>query len=185
MPCGIMDQLISFLGSEDCALLIDCRNLSTELISIDKLLEKGYCFFVVASNVQHELSNSEYPKRRKVCETVANLLSKSSLRDVSMKELETSINTLPLDYYQKCRHVITEIERTKSSAEALKNEEYLVFGTLMIQSHLSLKNDYNVTCPETDQIVDLAVEFGSLNNKNVYARQRYFCVSFSKFKMIC
>lgn len=68
--------------------------------------------------------------------------------------------------------MITEIERTHSASEALKNEEFLVFGTLMIQSHLSLKSDYDVTCPETDQLVDLAVEFGSLNNKNVYARQR-------------
>ena len=67
--------------------------------------------------------------------------------------------------------MITEIERTHSASEALKNEEFLVFGTLMIQSHLSLKNDYDVTCPETDQLVDLAVEFGKLNDKNVYARQ--------------
>ena len=76
MPCGVMDQLISVLGSEDSALLIDCRNLATELIPLDKLLAKGYCFLIIASNVHHELSNSEYPKRRKVCEHVANLLGK-------------------------------------------------------------------------------------------------------------
>lgn len=74
MPCGIMDQLISISGSEDSALLIDCRNLKTELIPIDKLIKKGYCFLIIASNVHHELSSSEYPKRRKVCETTANLL---------------------------------------------------------------------------------------------------------------
>lgn len=111
MCCGIMDQLISISGSEDSALLIDCRNLKTELIPIDKLIKNGYCFLIIASNVHHELSSSEYPKRRKICEFTANLLGKSSLRDVSMKELETSSNTLPLDNYQKCRHVLSEIER--------------------------------------------------------------------------
>lgn len=80
--------------------------------------------------------------------------------------------------------MITEIERTHSASEALKNEEFLVFGALMIQSHLSLKNDYDVTCPETDQIVDLAVEFGSLNDKNVYARQSGVRLIFVLFGMI-
>lgn len=89
-----------------------------------------------------------------------------------MKELETSANTLPADNYQKCRHVITEIERTFSGSEALKNENYLQFGAMMVSSHQSLKNDFNVTCPETDQIVDLAVEFGCSNNKPVFARQQ-------------
>lgn len=67
--------------------------------------------------------------------------------------------------------MITEIERTFSAAEALKHGEFLTFGTLMISSHFSLKDDFEVTCPETDQIVDLAVEFSNLNNKSVFARQ--------------
>lgn len=67
--------------------------------------------------------------------------------------------------------MITEIERTFSAAEALKNDEFLTFGTLMVSSHFSLKDDFEVTCSQTDQIVDLAVEFGNLNNKSIFARQ--------------
>ncbi|RWS04596.1 hypothetical protein B4U79_06284 [Dinothrombium tinctorium] len=155
VPCGIMDQLISFMGKEDHALLIDCRTLETEFIPIS---DSNIAFLVCNSNVRHSLAESEYSNRRKACEQVASMLGKRSLRDVSIRELETSVNVLTPEMYQFARYVITEIWRTQNAVDALKKQEYKIFGTLMTQSHCSLRDDYKVSCVEIDELVEAALE---------------------------
>ncbi|KAI1301553.1 Galactokinase [Halotydeus destructor] len=154
-PCGIMDQLISLSGKQDNALLIDCRSFETELVPV---LNNEYVFVVTNSNVKHDLGTSEYASRRKACEQVASMLGRHSLRDVSMRELETSKNVLSDELYKIARHVVTEIERTADATEALKRNDLTIFGALMSQSHVSLRDDYRVSCTELDSLVEIALE---------------------------
>lgn len=156
MPCGIMDQFISFMGKQDHALLIDCRHLTSHLIP---LTEQNVVVLITNSNVKHELTGSEYPTRRKQCEEAALLLKKVSLRDANLDDIKylESINTNK-EIVARARHVITEIKRTSDAAEMLKQKNFLVFGELMNQSHVSLRDDYQVSCPELDSLVELALE---------------------------
>lgn len=135
--CGIMDQLISFAGKSGCAMLIDCRSLETDLVPIRST---EYTFLVTNSNIKHDLAASEYASRRKCCEQVASLLGKSSLRDLSMRELESSRPVLSDDLYRISRHVVTEIERTADAAEALRRDELSVVRFLLLQYSSLLVN---------------------------------------------
>ncbi|KAM3844906.1 galactokinase [Vipera latastei] len=155
MPCGIMDQFISVMGKEGHALLIDCRSLETRLVP---LTDPDLVVLITNSNVRHTLTGSEYPTRRRQCEEAANLLGKASLREATMSDLEESRNLLSKEMYRRARHVIGEIERTAKAAEALEARNYKRFGELMVESHNSLRDDYEVSCPELDELVAAAME---------------------------
>ncbi|KAJ6660388.1 hypothetical protein lerEdw1_017811 [Lerista edwardsae] len=161
MPCGIMDQFISVMGKEDHALLIDCRSLETLLVPLS---DPNLVVLITNSNVRHTLTGSEYPTRRRQCEEAAKILGKASLREASMTDLEgvlfskASRSLLSMEVYRRARHVIGEIERTAKAAEALQSREYEKFGQLMVESHNSLRDDYQVSCPELDELVSAAME---------------------------
>lgn len=125
-----MDQMASFHGQKGQALLFDCRSLAIECIPVP---QDSYVFLVVNSKIKHEHAGGEYVVRRKSCEQVASLLGKTSLRDISMRELESCQNSLPEDLYRIARHVLTENERTQNAAEALKRGEISILGALMTQ----------------------------------------------------
>lgn len=156
MPCGIMDQFISFMGKEGHALLIDCRQLTSTLIPLS---DQNVVVLITNSNVKHELTGSEYSSRRKQCEEAAMLLKKVSLRDANLDDIKylECINANK-EIISRARHVITEIERTTQAAEMLTQKNFCKFGELMTQSHISLRDDYEVSCPELDQLFDLALE---------------------------
>jgi galactokinase len=156
--CGIMDQYIAALGREDAALLIDCRTLETQSVPI-KLADVSV--LVCDTRVKHELSSSEYNLRRAECLRGANILAKSlpgvrALRDVSAADFERVAAQLPEVVRQRCRHVITENARTLSAAAALKSGDLHEMGRLMSQSHVSLRDDYQVSCIELDVAVEAA-----------------------------
>ena len=130
-----MDQLASLCGVKGNALLIDCRSLAVELVPVP---QQEYVFLVVDSDVKHSHASSEYSDRRKSCEQVSLLLGRSSLRDVSMRELESSQSSLPPELYRIARHVLTENERTLNAAEALKRGDISIIGALMTQARLLL-----------------------------------------------
>ncbi|KAJ7316031.1 hypothetical protein JRQ81_002193 [Phrynocephalus forsythii] len=155
MPCGIMDQFISVMGKEGHALLIDCRSLETRLVP---LTDSNVVVLVTNSNVRHILTGSEYPTRRRQCEEAAEALGKASLREASLTDLEDSKARLSEEVYRRARHVIGEIERTLRAAEALESRDYQRFGQLMVESHNSLRDDYEVSCPEVDELVSAALE---------------------------
>ncbi|XP_059142189.1 galactokinase-like isoform X2 [Physella acuta] len=158
MPCGIMDQFISMMGKEGHALLIDCRSQQGRLVP---MTDPEVVVLVTNSNVKHELTGSEYPTRRKQCETAAKVLGVSSLREATELDLEDKKADLDKETYRRVRHVITEIRRTEEAAAALENGEYDKFGELMIASHNSLRDDYEVSCKELDQLVEFAMEMKS------------------------
>ncbi|XP_030611624.1 galactokinase [Archocentrus centrarchus] len=162
VPCGIMDQFVSVLGREGHALLIDCRSLDATHIPLG---DPGLVILITDSNVRHSLSCSEYPMRRRQCEEAASILGKDSLRDATMKDLEEARGRMNDVIYRRACHVIEEIERTVQAAEALKRGAYKEFGMLMVASHNSLRDLYEVSCRELDELVSAAMEvdgvFGS------------------------
>ncbi|KAH3862248.1 galactokinase-like [Dreissena polymorpha] len=161
-PCGIMDQFISIMGEEKHALLIDCRSLESTLVPLE---DPDVVVLVTNSNVKHNIEASEYSTRRRQCENGAKTLGVKSLRDANMELLQDQKAQLDDVTYRRARHVIGEIGRTEDAAQALRDNNYKLFGELMVQSHNSLRDDFEVSCPELDQLVEAAMEvkgvFGS------------------------
>ncbi|NWS73398.1 GALK1 Galactokinase, partial [Crotophaga sulcirostris] len=155
VPCGVMDQFISVMGREGHALLIDCRSLETVPIPLN---DPSLAVLITNSNVRHTLTGSEYPARRRQCEEAAAVLGKDSLRDATMAELEVARGQLGEEVYRRARHVVGEIARTARAAQALRDRDYGLFGRLMVESHNSLRDDYEVSCPELDELVAAALE---------------------------
>ncbi|XP_063264944.1 galactokinase isoform X2 [Prinia subflava] len=136
MPCGIMDQLISVMGKEGHALLIDCRSLETVPVPLS---DASLAVLIANSNVRHTLAGSEYPARRRQCQEAAAALGKASLRDATLAELEEARARLGEEVFRRARHVIGEIARTAQAAQALQHRDYRTFGRLMVESHNSLR----------------------------------------------
>ena len=157
MPCGIMDQFSSALGAAGKLLLIDCRTETAELIPLD---DPHVAVLVVNSNVKHELTGSEYPDRRAQCERAAKLLGVATLRDVSSLQLKEAGDRLDPLLYRRARHVVTEIERTIRAADAIQSGDWPLVGELMYASHASLRDDFEVSCPELDVLVEAAHQVG-------------------------
>jgi galactokinase len=161
MNCGIMDQFIAMMGQEGHALLLDCRSLKYDQVP---LILKDASFVICHSGVKHALVDSEYNRRRKECESGVAILQNhypevKALRDVNSKQLESCKEELGEIVYRRCRHVVTEDERVLKSVKLLLVENDLAgFGQLMNASHDSLRDDYQVSCPEIDLLVNLARE---------------------------
>lgn len=158
MNCGIMDQFISVHGEKDKALFLDCRTLDYKLVPLPSDQVK-----VVICNtmVKHELGSSEYNNRRAECEAGVEIMNSEfgnikALRDVTPDQFNQVAHKLSPVVQKRCRHVITEDERTLLSIDALKSNHVDVFGKLMNQSHDSLKDDYEVSCKELDIMVNIA-----------------------------
>ncbi len=154
---GIMDQMISALGKRDHALLIDCRDYSTQAIPIPSNVRIVVC----DSKKSRELAHSAYNERRAQCEEAVRLLQPvlpaiQALRDVSPADLETHAALLPPVILQRARHIVTEDARVIDSVKALRAGELTTFGHLMDESHRSLRDDYQVSSNELDTLVEAA-----------------------------
>jgi galactokinase len=147
--CGIMDQLVSSLGLEGHAMLLDCRSLTYQ----DAPIPEGMVILVVNSNVQRGLVDSEYNARRQQCEEVASILNVPALRDVSLGQLNGAKGNLSEEQYRRARHVVTENARTIAAMTAMQTNDIKTLGSLMGQSHDSLRYDYEVTTKELDGLV--------------------------------
>jgi len=157
VPCGIMDQFISALGREGHLLLLDCRTRQTELVPMS---DPSVALLVINTNVKHELSGGEYAERRAQCEEAARNLGVKSLRDVTAGQLEANKGKLSELVYRRARHVIGEIERTVHAAEGIRASSWPSVGNLMYASHASLRDDYEVSCKELDDVVEIAEDIG-------------------------
>jgi len=153
MPCGIMDQMIITCGKSDHAMLLDCRTLNFEFLPFN---DPQVVVLVTNTNVKHELTGSEYSERREICHEAAAKFGKRSLRDVSFQEFQVNEPKISSVMHRRVKHVIAEIQRTKEAADALAAKNYEKFGQLMKQSHASLRDDFEVSCPELDQCADIA-----------------------------
>ena len=155
---GIMDQFVAALGREGHALLIDCRALAADAIPLDTT---DVVVAIADTHVHHELSASEYNRRRAECEEGVRLLSEQlhgvrELRDVSVEEFERCAAALPETVRRRCRHVVGENARTLAAAAALRRGDLEEVGRLMRRSHESLRDDYEVSCAELDLLAETA-----------------------------
>jgi galactokinase len=166
VPCGIMDQSISLMGKSGHALLLDCRDLTTRQIRVD-FANAGLKLLIVDTRAHHALVDGGYAQRRAQCESVASLLGVKALRDLSLSELEVAREKLPEINFKRARHVITEISRVNEAVQALEVDDFEKFGSLMTKSHISLRDDYNVSCSELDIAVDTALNEGALGARMV------------------
>ena len=158
--CGIMDQFIAVFGQEDHALMLDCRTLESEALRIPQDARLVIC----NSMVKHNLAAAgEYNRRRADCETGVSILRRSlpqvrALRDVTLTDLEAHRNELPEVVYRRCRHVISENQRVLDAADALRSGDLDDFGRLMLESHQSMRDDYEISVCELDLLVEIASE---------------------------
>lgn len=155
--CGNMDQLISALGQEDHLLMIDCRSLETKPTPVPK----GAAVMIINSNVKHDLVTGEYNIRRQQCEKAAEFFGVKALRDVSVEQFKTKeqeLEALDKDVAKRARHVVSENQRVLDAVQALENGDLAALGKLMGQSHDSMRDDFEITVPEVDYLVELAQE---------------------------
>lgn len=153
--CGNMDQLISALGQKDHLLMIDCRSLETQPTPVPK----DVAVIIVNSNVPHDLVTGEYNTRRWQCEKAAEFFGVKALRDVSVEEFqkrEAELTALNALVAKRARHVVTENQRVLDAVEALKHNDLIKLGELMGQSHESMRDDFEITVPQIDYLVELA-----------------------------
>ena len=152
--CGIMDQLISAMGQAQHAMLLDCRSLTFQ----DAPIPKDLSIFIVNSNVKRGLVDSEYNQRREQCEQVAKFFGVKALRDVSIEELQSAEQDLEPILYRRAKHVVTENARTEQALQALKDNDIGLLSKLMKDSHVSLRDDFQVTTKEMDGLVAMIDE---------------------------
>ena len=161
LMCGIMDQYASLFGKKDEAFILDCRSLRHEYLpfhfpDIEILL--------VDTKVKHTLATSAYNARRSSCEEGVAWLQKSnpdirSLRDTSVSDIEAMRSHVSEDVFTKCGFVVKEIARTQQAALLLKAEDLKGFGKLMFETHWALSNEYEVSCVESDLLVEVASQY--------------------------
>jgi galactokinase len=155
--CGIMDQMIACCGRANYALMLDCRSLEFQLLPL--FLDAQ--FVVCNSMVKHDHAASGYNARRADCETATRILAGEipgvrALRDVTLVDLERFSQSLPEVVYRRARHVVSENARVIAARSALERGDPELFGRLMRESHRSLRDNYEVSCPEVDTLVELA-----------------------------
>ena len=153
--CGIMDQMVSACGSKFNALLLDCRSLETELISMPENL----AVMIINSNVKRGLVDSEYNTRRLQCEEAARTLGLKALRDISLVDLQSNKELLPDVVYRRAHHVVSDSERTVLAAQALRTNDVVQLSHLMAQSHISMRDDFEITVPPIDFAVKILTEY--------------------------
>ena len=158
MNCGIMDQFASAMGKKDNAIFLDTADLSYEYAP---LVLTGAKIIVTNSNVKHELVNSEYNVRRSECETalkeLQTVIDISGLGDLSEEEFEQHKSAIKDEVrIRRAKHAVYENQRTIRAVEALKKNDLELFGKLMNASHVSLRDDYQVSCDEIDVLVEEA-----------------------------
>ena len=166
MPCGIMDQSVSIMGQAGSALLLDCRDLSTESIPFN-VADAGLELLIIDTQAHHALVDGGYAERRASCESAAAKLGVNSMRDLTMEQLLAGKDKLSEVEFIRARHAVTEISRVLATVEALKSGEFKEVGTLINQSHNSLRDDYAVSCPELDVAVEAARSAGALGSRMV------------------
>ncbi|MEF1203810.1 galactokinase [Vibrio owensii] len=149
--CGIMDQMISAEGRENHAMLLDCRSLETEAVS----MPEDMAVVIINSNKKRGLVDSEYNTRRQQCEEAARIFGVKALRDVTIEQFNEKASELNELVAKRARHVITENDRTVEAAKALRSYDIKRMSELMAQSHASMRDDFDITVKEIDTLVEM------------------------------
>jgi galactokinase len=162
VPCGIMDQMASACCTEGHALFLDTRDLSSRRVPLD-LAAEGLTLLVVDTRVKHALGDGEYARRRAGCEEGAALLGVPALRDVPVHALQERLPRIDdATIRALVRHVVTENARVRQVIALLDAGKVRAVGPVLTAGHASLRDDFAVSCPELDLVVDTAVAAGAL-----------------------
>jgi galactokinase len=161
-PTGGMDQAASMRATAGHALLLDCRSGAVDQVPFD-LQSQGLVLIVVDTRAEHALVDGQYADRRAACEAAAATLGVATLREVDPDGLDGALDRLPDDVSRaRVRHVVTEIERVRDCADALRRNDFDEVGQLFVASHASLRDDYEVSSRALDLTVDTALQSGAL-----------------------
>lgn len=162
VPCGVMDQMASSCCASGAALFLDTRDLSSRQVPLD-LAGAGLVLLVVDTQVKHELADGAYAERRAGCERSARLLGLAALRDLPLSGLESALERLPEGELRALtRHVVTEDARVERVVALLDAGDLRGIGPLLTEGHASLRDDFAVSCAETDLVVATATDAGAL-----------------------
>lgn len=160
-PTGIMDQIASLLGKADHAVLLDCLTLESHAVPLG-LEANNLTLLVLDSRVEHRHADGGYASRRAACEQVAAQLGVDSLRGLDLPQLESARDQLDPVAYRRARHVLTENDRVLATVDALGTAGPLAIGELMYASHQSMRDDFEISVPEIDLMVDTAIGAGAI-----------------------
>lgn len=168
VKCGLMDQFISVFGKKDKAVFLDCETLAYEYIPL-RLEGEGLRILVYDTRVPRDLASSAYNKRRAEATGALEKLRESGVqtyKDVTLSFLDEKKKDLGETFYKRARHVVTENGRVEKAVRALRGDDFHELGRLLFQSHESLRDDYQVSCPE----LDLLYECGKRSHSCLGAR---------------
>ena len=160
-PTGIMDQSASLLGEADSAVFLDCRSLDAEIIPLG-FAAAGLVLLVMDTGVGHEHATGGYAERRASCELGARLLGVESLREVSTGDLPHAREVLDDVTFRRVRHVITENQRVLDTVRTLREQGPAAIGDLLDASHRSMRDDFEISIPELDLVVETAQSNGAI-----------------------
>lgn len=160
-PTGIMDQMASTLGQADAAVFLDCRTLDTRAIPLG-FAEAGLEVLVIDTGVKHAHSTGGYRERRESCERGAAALGVAALRDIAVADLPRAAELLDEVDFRRVRHVVTEDQRVLDTVAALAAHGPRAIGALLVASHASMRDDFEISIPELDTAVDTALAHGAI-----------------------
>lgn len=160
-PTGIMDQSASLHGRKDAAVFLDCRSLDAEVIPLG-FEPAGLVLLVINTHVSHAHATGGYADRRASCERGAREMGVSSLRDLDVDDLDRAAATLDDVTFRRIRHILTENQRVLDTVRTLRLQGPEAIGSLLIASHLSMRDDFEISVPELDLAVDSALAAGAI-----------------------
>lgn len=160
-PTGIMDQSASLLGEAGHAVFLDCRTTESRLVPLD-LEGAGLELMVIDTRVSHSHSTGGYAARRRSCELGAELMGVPALRDLSVKDLAKAAGVLDEETFRRVRHIVTENARVEDTVKVLTEKGPAEIGPLLVASHASMRDDFEISCAELDTAVDAALDAGAI-----------------------
>jgi galactokinase len=160
-PTGIMDQSASLLGEQDAVVFLDCRTLDTAVVDL-ALEANGLEVLVVDTRVEHAHATGGYKARRDSCEKGAQVLGVPALRDVAVDDLPRAQELLDDETFRRVRHIVTEDQRVLDTVRTLRDQGPRAIGDLLLASHASMRDDFEISVPELDLAVETAMVNGAV-----------------------
>jgi len=160
-PTGIMDQSASLLGKKDAAVFLDCRSLVAEVVDLG-FAAAGLELVIIDTGVSHSHATGGYAERRASCEAGAAAMGVAALRDVTVDDLPRARELMDDVTFRRVRHIVTENQRVLDTVEVLRNQGPAFIGDLLDASHISMRDDFEISVPELDLAVETAIANGAI-----------------------
>ncbi|WP_137845488.1 galactokinase [Microbacterium sp. 2FI] len=160
-PTGIMDQMASMLGRTDAATFLDCRSLEANVIDLG-FAAAGLELVVIDTGVKHSHATGGYGERRSACERGAAIMGVPALRDVSIDDLARAAELMDDVTFRRVRHVVTENQRVLDTVRTVREQGPTAIGDLLVASHASMRDDFEISVPELDTAVEAALAAGAV-----------------------